>query len=147
MTLFSKVFHDLGPRLLICADQSGHIIEHLPANPPFNAHTLAALAAANLAAAREMKLLSDIQMGDNDVDLLITSTERGAILAVQRRDELIFVAVTGPNTRIGIAKLLLVRLARTYTREEAVQEDQRAKQTLFHRLMRGKGLDMDYNNR
>ncbi|MDQ7030789.1 MAG: hypothetical protein Q9O62_13965 [Ardenticatenia bacterium] len=91
-----------------------------------------------------MKLLSDIQMGDNDVDLLITSTERGAILAVQRRDELIFVAVTGPNTRIGIAKLLLVRLARTYTKEKSGEEGHRARQTLFHRLMRGKGLDMDY---
>ncbi len=138
------VFQDLEPRILVCADASGHVLEYLPPDPPFDAYTLAVLAAANVAAVQEMKLLSDIN-AQNDVDVLITSTDRGAIVVVQAQNGVLFIAVTEPTTKIGIAKLMLMRLARAYTETELAAQEKVSEQiraTLFDRLKEGKAFTL-----
>jgi len=129
-------FQDLGADLLVCADETGHVLEYLPPAPPFDPHILASLAVANLMAAREMKMLSHIA-SQEEFDFLITTSQHGLITIVQRADGLVFIAVMRKPGQVGISKLLLARLAREYqhaSKGEISSSDRDLKQKLLKQL-------------
>jgi predicted regulator of Ras-like GTPase activity (Roadblock/LC7/MglB family) len=95
-------------RLIIAADASGNMLALVGYEGRSNAATLSVLGMANLAATREIARLTET---DGGVQTLILESENGGVLICGRGGGLVFMAVLGPNSLLGMTRLELHKLA------------------------------------
>ncbi|NPA06399.1 MAG: hypothetical protein GXO54_03240 [Chloroflexi bacterium] len=121
-TLLQETRQELGASVILIANEAGQALLYEGIEPPQTMDLLAALGAAGLSALQEIisasfKGLGRRAQGDQ---ILILEVEPGIILILARAP-FIFLAILSDKTRLGLARLLLRRLANKYPWESLLQ--------------------------
>ncbi|MDQ7028585.1 MAG: hypothetical protein Q9O62_01775 [Ardenticatenia bacterium] len=107
--LWQKAAQEMGANVLVVLDGAGHLIETVGGRPGFSTETMSSLAAASLAALREIRRLSQIGAGD-DEELVLLEGPQGRVFMGKGKGELLFVAVLPPESFLGMARLIFKQL-------------------------------------
>lgn len=109
----NRVAVDLNALLVLAANESGHLVDVSTQNTSVDLQTLAVLAMANLASS--MQLLSLMQKDAAENGSLIAFIENGParliIAGKQQPGELIFVALLGAHSPLGLARIEMQELS------------------------------------
>lgn len=109
-THLEKTASEIGAPLMLAANISGEVLAAATETRMTNEHSLAALGAGQLAATREMLRMADLADDDTQAQLLMIEGAHGSLLLCGT-GELIFLAVLGKNSLLGLARMELRRLA------------------------------------
>ncbi|GEM_PF-7123439 len=107
--LWQKAAQEMGADVLVVLDGAGHLIEAVGGRPGFSAETMSSLAAASLAALREIRRLSHIGAGD-DEELVLLEGPHGRVFMGKGKGELLFLAVLPAESFLGMARLIFKQL-------------------------------------
>jgi len=111
--LLREVWHELGARVLIVAHENGEALLVAGNEEPQTTSLLAALGAAGLSALQEMVSASFSNMKRGGAQLLTLEVEKGVIV-IYALPPVLFLTVLPDKSRLGMARLLLRRLAEQY---------------------------------
>ncbi len=113
--LLQETRQELGASVILIANEAGQALLYEGIEPPQTMDLLAALGAAGLSALQEIITASFKSLGRNAQgdQILILEVEPGIILILARAP-FIFLVILSDKTRLGLARLLLRRLANQY---------------------------------
>ncbi|NPA27036.1 MAG: hypothetical protein GXO36_05525 [Chloroflexi bacterium] len=126
-TLLQETRQELGASVILIANEAGQALLYEGIEPPQTMDLLAALGAAGLSALQEIITASFKGWGRNahqGDQILMLEVDPGIILILARAP-FIFLVILTDKTRLGLARLLLRRLANQYPWERLLTTAQR----------------------
>ncbi len=106
-----EVRYETGASVVLIADESGRALIYTGTEEPHTISLLAALSAAGLSALQEIIMTSFRLPQAADEQMLMLEVPQGEILLLSK-PPLVFLLVFSDKTRLGMARLLLKRLAK-----------------------------------
>ena len=135
---------EIEARTLIAVDVSGNVIDMAGTAAEQSVPTLAALGAGNLAATHEISQLAGIEADTQSPQTLLIEGKHGAVILVEGRQEMNFIAVLSANSLVGLARLEMRRLAAIEWIETEEAQPDRGRRPIDIATELMNNLDLDF---
>jgi len=121
-TRLEQARRDMGARTVMATDGSANLMGVVPTESQPEASVLAALGAANLAATSEIVRRMDERAADPR--MVIVEYPGGHVLLSAGRSQIVFIAVLGADSPLGLARVEMARLADIVWKDDRPKEDE-----------------------